>query len=220
MKIFKIFSFIILLFILSACDGGINNITVNQDGYTSFNPPIKDVKTPTPTTVPKPTIAPTTPKPTPAAGEKITPSNPTTKGVLPSLPGIVPIQVPSEALPGVQLPGTTIPIPTLPSSSSILDGLPDLSKSVDFTQREPFGMPKINGEKISGDVYGSDILVIRYTRKIINIKYSDDINNISSVGLVEAENAKLSYPVSFVNIYFKDDDGKIQSRIFGIVKIK
>ena len=214
MKIFKIFSFIILLFILSACDGGINNITVNQDGYTSFNPPTKDVKAPTPTPTPTPT------KPATTAGEKITPSNPTTKGVLPSLPGIVPIQVPSEALPGVQLPGTTIPIPTLPSSSSILDGLPDLSKSVDFTQREPFGMPKINGEKISGDVYGSDILVIRYTRKIINIKYSDDINNISSVGLVEAENAKLSYPVSFVNIYFKDDDGKIQSRIFGIVKIK
>jgi hypothetical protein len=219
MFLFRVIYIMTILFGLSACEV-INSVTVGQDGETSFNAPLK----------------PTTPK-------KIVTSNPSLPGTgLPvvnkpsSLPK--PITRPVEPTQGtlrprpaaVLLPSKQEPqkdqivLPSLeginePSpSGSIMEGLSELTTSIFLTERESAGMPRVNGERISGDIYGENILIIKYTRAIDKIRYSDNIQEIKTLGQVEGSNAKVPYPTSFVKIFFKDDNDDSASKIFGIVQ--
>jgi len=190
---------IVLLLSFISCDktldifnGGINNVTVGYDGVTSFNPPVKPVDS---SVVPSKAI-------TPSAKIPAKSSAPTIKeqSTFPSLPGT---QTPTQ--------------PSVPTSS-ILDGLPPLTKSFFLTERESIGMPRVNGERIEADLYGSDILIIKYSTQLIKIRYSQDIKNIDKLGQVEGENARIAYPASFVKIFFQDANGDTSVKIFGIVQ--
>jgi hypothetical protein len=199
-----------LLFILTSCEV-INSVTVGLNGEATFNPPLKIL----PENILKPTDKPDKPKTSTTTTTIITPP----KQTIPSIPQ------PKVLLPGqqpIKTSGTDL-LPTFDSTQeeggkgSIMEGLPSLTKSVFLTERESAGMPRVNGERIEADIYGDNILIVKYTRDISKIRYSNDISVIKTLGEVEGQNAKVQYPISFVKIFFEDDNGDSVSKIFGVV---
>ena len=189
---------------LDLFNGGINNVTIGYDGKTIFNPAVGSVVQNQAGTTPQanPSSAKTqTPAvaPTPVVTPVVTPTTKDVNALPPSIPGV------SSADPSSQ-------------SSSLLEGLPDLSKSFFFTERESIGMPRVNGERIEADLYGNNILIIKYSSPLIKIRYSQDIKNIDKLGKVQGQNARVEYPTSFIKIFFKDTNGDTSVKIFGIVE--
>ena len=175
-----------------ACDGGVNSITILTDGTTLFNPPLKKVEDLKPTQPVTPT-----PKPTPTPTPKPDPTP------------------------------TPDPTPVLPTgdrdneNQSIMENLPDLQRTIFLTEREALGMPRVNGKRLEGDVYGSGadgVLIIKFDKALTKVRYSaDKISTINNLGQVQGTNARVPFPVTFVKLYFKDDNGDDDNSIFGIV---
>ena len=198
MKLFHLWIISVVSLFFLACDGGVNSVTVKQTGETLFNPPLQEVTDPQETqpvvVIPEPELeAPTEPLPVI-----------NTPPVIPTIPVVPP-------------PDITVPI-VEDNASSILDGLPALSRSVVLTERESLGMPRVNGEKLQGDLYGEEILIIEYTQTLQKVRYSNDIKSFTTLGQVEGAKAKTTFPVAFIKIFFEDANGDSANKIFGVVE--
>jgi hypothetical protein len=206
-----------LLFIFTSCEV-INSVTVGPDGEATFNPPLKtlpeDILKPTAKNESNTTKSTKTSKPT--VTSKPTDKPKQTTPFIPQQKTLLPGQQPIDTL------GTDL-LPTFDGTQedgvkgSIMEGLPSLTKSVFLTERESAGMPRVNGERIEADIYGDNILIVKYTRAISKVRYSNDISVIKTLGEVEGQNARVQYPISFVKIFFEDDNGDSVSKIFGVV---
>ena len=196
MKLFHLWTFFVVSALFLACDGGVNSVTVKQTGETLFNPPLQEV-----TDEPQASVAPV---PTPVAPQLEPEKSLPVVNTTPTTPPPVPV------------PNITVPIQD--DTTSILDGLPALSRSVVLTERESLGMPRVNGDKLQGDIYGEDILILEYKVPLQKVRYSNDIKSLNTLGQVEGSKAKTAFPVAFIKIFFEDANGDSASKIFGVVE--
>jgi hypothetical protein len=196
----RLISILMLLVFFLACDGGINSITVGIGGKTYFNPPINPSST---------SILPISED-----------NNKTNKEVQAELPNTE-VKKPLQKEIQIVEPIEKINIPVKqaqPTNISILDSLGAKTSTVTLTERESIGMPRVNGERIEAEIYSDNILIVKYLSNLSKVRYSDEISAINTLGEVQDNIAKTPYPISFIKIYFTDNNGDVTSKIFGVVK--
>ena len=78
------------------------------------------------------------------------------------------------------------------------------------------GIPTTGGESIEVQVY-KDYLLMKYSKTLTKVRYSNDIASISDVGIVSNDMARIPTGNAFIKVYF-NKDGDSVSKIFEIAK--